>query len=97
VAVLRESGRRRAPCPQERLDLMHAVVQVLLSARLKEFRGGSGATERNRVREAEESPSLPSIPAKPSYLVHTAQHVFGSMSALGRLPGPARQVRPRPS
>jgi hypothetical protein len=71
---------------------MLAVVQIVFTRWSKEFRGGPGATARNRVPEADEFPLPPKRPAEPSYVVHTIKHVFGSLPGIGRLPGPALQV-----
>jgi hypothetical protein len=73
---------------------MLAVVQIVVTAWSKEFRGGPKAAERNRVPEAVELP-LPILPpAEPAYLVHISKHQFGSTPGGPRLAGPALQVHP---
>lgn len=74
--------------------MIHAVIQVIFTEWSKEFRGGPGASERNRVPEVEALPLPVENPIASAYLVHTVRHRFGSIPSLGRLPGPALQVHP---
>jgi hypothetical protein len=70
------------------------VVQVILSAWDKAYRGGEGATIRNRVPEALELPLSVQSMAEPSYIVHRSKHGFGDAPVYCRLRGEPLEIAP---